>query len=172
MTVEKIPAWPDPTSPEGKNFFANAKAILAAWEAKGASNPLAFAMLAQAEAESSFDPNAKGDHNPNGEPTAFGLHQWHHPRLTTISVRTGINIEADVLSGKGTVASQIDAAWWELSGLPWLGLKAIQAQITAYGAAMQACTLFERASAADAAQRRGAMAERWLAYSVKEGWAF
>lgn len=89
MTVEKIPAWPDPTSPEGKNFFANAKAILAAWEAKGASNPLAFAMLAQAEAESSFDPNAKGDHNPNGEPTAFGLHQWHHPRLTTISVRPG-----------------------------------------------------------------------------------
>lgn len=56
--------------------------------------------------------------------------------------------------------------------MAWLGLKAIQAQTTAYGAAMPACALFERAGAADAAPRRGAMAERWLAHSVKESLAF
>src|SRR5271166_4038779 len=64
-----IPAWPDSATPEGKTFFANAKAILAAWRAKGVGNPFAFGMLAQGEAESSLDPNAKGDH-VKGEPTA------------------------------------------------------------------------------------------------------
>ena len=160
-----IPAWPDPASPEGKTFFANAAAILAAWKAHGVSNPFAYGMLAQAEAESSLDSNAMGDH-VQGEPTAFGLHQWHKPRLAAIKGATGIDILADVIADKGDIQRQISGAWWELTTQAWLGMKAIEAQATAYGATMQACALFERAGALDAAERRRRLAERWTIYAI------
>ncbi len=159
-----IPAWPSHDTPEGAAFFANAKAVVAAWKSKRVSNAFAFGMLAQAEAESTLDPNAKGDRDAKGEPTAFGLHQWHGPRLSAIKARTGIDILAAVLGGKGDVKNQIAGAWWELTSLPWAGMKAIQSQSTAYGAAMQATALFERAGALDAAERRGRMAERWVSW--------
>ena len=162
-----IPAWPDPVSLTGQTFFTNAKAIFSAWKSKGLANPAALAMLAQAEAESSFDPNAMGDPDAKGDATAYGLHQWHASRLAAIKAATEIDVMADARAGKGTIPSQVDAAWWELMNLPWVGLKAIQSQSTAYGAACQACALFERVGAADAAQRRGAMAERWGVYFSK-----
>ncbi|MGO9428778.1 hypothetical protein, partial [Rhodoblastus sp.] len=56
-----LPAWPEETTPEGLTFFGNAAAILAAWRAHGAPNAFALGMLAQAEAESSLDPNAMGE---------------------------------------------------------------------------------------------------------------
>ena len=149
-----IPAWPDPNTPQGVTFFGNATTIVAAWKAHKVSNSFALGLLAQAEAESGLNPNAKGDH-VKGEPTAFGLHQWHGARIAAIKHATGIDIAA-----LPPIASQIEAAWWELTNLPWVGMKAIVAQETAYGAAMQACALFERAGALDAATRRGQMAER------------
>ena len=171
-----IPAWPDPATGEGKTFFANASAILAAWKAHGVSNPFAFGMLAQAEAESSLDPNAKGDYylngvhqpwraHPVGEPTSFGLYMRKAPRLAAIKAATGVDIQAAVLAGMNTVQADVDAAWWELTTQAFLGMKAIEAQATAYGAAMQACALFERAGALDAAERRGRMAERWTVWA-------
>ncbi len=167
MTALPIPAWPDPSTPEGVTFFGNATAIVAAWKAYKVSNPFALSMLAQAEAESGLDPAAKGDHEklPGGalgEPTAFGLHQWHGPRIAAIKAATGIDVAA-----LPPIASQIGAAWWELTSLPWVGMKAIQSQETAYGAAMQACALFERAGALDAATRRGQMAERWSVHFAR-----
>jgi len=163
-----IPAWPDSATPEGATFFANARAILAAWADHGLGDPFALGMLAQAEAESSLDPNAKGDypnHDRTRAPTAFGLYQWHAPRLAAIKAGTGIDVMADVLAGQGSIQTQIEAAWWELNNAPCFGMKAIESQATAYGAALQACVLFERAGALDAAQRRGRMAERWAVYA-------
>lgn len=164
MTAIDIPAWPDPETPEGVTFFANAMAIVAAWRAHGVGDHFALGMLANAEAESSLDPNAKGDH-VKGEPTAFGIHQWHAPRLAAIKRATGADILADVLAGKGNVQTQVEAAWWELSNFPaGYGVNAISAAASPYMAAYQACALFERAGAADAAQRRGQMATRWAAW--------
>jgi Phage tail lysozyme len=165
MTID-IPQWPDPATEAGKTFFLRAQEILAAWNPMSLSNPAKFAMLAMAEAESSFDPNAQGDHvgiGVAGEATAFGLYQWHAARLAAIKAALGIDISADVRAGRGQIATQVQAAWWELKNLPWTGLKAMEAQSTAYGAALQATALFERAGALDAAQRRGRMAERWAA---------
>lgn len=162
-----IPAWPNSATPEGKTFFANAKAILAAWRAKGVGNPFAFGMLAQGEAESSLDPNAKGDH-VKGEPTAFGLYQRHKPRLDAIKRVKGIDIFAAVLAGKNTIDNEVEASWWELKTMAYIGVKAIASQSTAYGAAYQACALFERAGAADAADRRGKMAETWTMWAAGE----
>ena len=157
MTTTAIPDWPNPESPEAITFFGNAGAIVAAWRARGVPEAFALGMLANAEAESSLDPNARGDH-VNGEPTAFGLHQWHKGRVEDIRQGCGIDIEASSLS------QQVDAAWWELQHYPYLGLREIQAQKTAYMAAYVACILFEHAGAANAADRRGMMAERWSAY--------
>ena len=174
---QTIPQWPDPATDAGAIFFANAAATLAAWKAHGVSNPFAYGMLAQAEAELSLDPNAKGDYyldgvhqpwraHPVGEPTSFGLYMRKAVRLSAIKRATGSDIQAAVLAGANTVQADIDAAWWELATQAWLGMKAIEAQATAYGAAMQACALFERAGALDAAQRRGRMAERWTVYAM------
>ncbi len=168
MTALRLPEWPEETTLEGLTFFGNAAAILAAWRAHAASIAFALGMLAQAEAESSLDPNAKGDH-VKGEPTAFGLHQWHAGRLNAIKAQHGADILADVKAGRGSVQIQIDAASWELDTFAYYGKKAIESASTAYMAAHQACALFERAGAADAAARRGAMAERWAVYFQKKG---
>ena len=169
MAALPIPEWPDGKTAEGATFFANARAIANAWKAKGVGNAFALGMLAQAEAESSLDPNAMGDH-VNGEPTAYGLHQWHATRCATIKTGAGIDIIADAKAKRGTVESQVDCAWWELTKFPrGYGVNAISAAKTAYMAAYQACALFERAGAANAADRRGKMAERWSAYFAKNG---
>jgi Phage tail lysozyme len=157
MTALSIPAWPDPATAEGKTFFANALVIVDSWRNHGFSIPFALGMLANAEAESSLDPTAMGDRG-----TAFGLHQWHGDRIAAIRKSTGIDIAA-----LPPIETQIAAAIWELSNLPWVGMSAIKSQTTAYGAAMQACALFERAGALDATQRRGSMAERWSAHFAK-----
>jgi hypothetical protein len=110
MTALPLPAWPDPASPEGAAFFGAAHAILAAWKAHGVANPFAFGMLAQAEAESSLDPNARGDH-VKGEPTAFGLYQRHKARLAAIRGAKGIDILSAVIAGKNTIQNEVEASW-------------------------------------------------------------
>ncbi len=178
-----IPQWPDEATPEGVTFFGNARAVVAAWRAHGVGNPFALGMLAQAEAESSIDPGAMGDYYdatgaklhwmktypPGAAPTSFGLYMRKLPRLSAIKAATGIDIHAAVLAGTNTIQSEVEAAWWELNTMAWAGKKAIEAAATAYMAAYQACALFERAGAVDAAQRRGTMAERWADYFQKRG---
>jgi Phage tail lysozyme len=99
------------------------------------------------------------------------LRQWRAPRLAAIKTGTGIDILAAVRAGKGDIQSQVEAAWWELNNvLVYAKAKgAIDLQATAYGAATQACVLFEQAGAAEAAQRRGKIAERWSAHFAKNG---
>jgi hypothetical protein len=176
-----LPEWPDAATRESVAFFGRAHAIVAAFRAHGTPIPAALAMLTMAEAESSLDPNAKGDYldasgkplpwsaHPTGMPSAYGLFQWHVARLNAIRAETGVDIQAAVLAGKGDVQTQCEAAWHELSHGPGYGLKAIEAASTAHMAATQATAFYEKAGAADAAQRRGQMAERCAVYFQTKG---
>lgn len=164
--AKPIPVWPAPQSPDGVTFFGNAHAIASAWKAHGVGDAFALGMLANAEAESSLDPNAIGDKSSGG---AYGLHQWHNDRCAAILKATGVDIVGDVRAARGAIQTQIEAAWWELANTPGYGMKAISAAKTAYQAAYRATALFERAGAADAAERRGQMAERWSAWFQTNG---
>ena len=149
-----LPEWPDPKSELGKTFFANARAYFVEWKSFGVSNPFALGFLANAEAESSLDPRAE---NPREQ--AYGLHQWHMPRIQAIKANTDIDITTFP-----SIADQVRAARWEILTYPALGyLNTIDAR-TASAAGEAVCKYFERAGAADAMQRRGAMAERWAVW--------
>jgi hypothetical protein len=181
MTGLALPLWPDATSPEGKTFFANAEALYAGWRALGYANPFAIGFgVTQPEAETSLDPNAKGDYldargnrlpwsaHPTGTPSSFGLFQRKKVRCDAIKAETGVDIYADVMADKNTIENEIKATEWELHKFPSLGLNVIQAQHSASMAAYQACVLFERAGAAGAAEMRGRMATRWTAHFAKK----
>lgn len=180
MTALPIPAWPDPTTPEGKTFFANAIEIFDLWKSYGKSNQFALGMLANAEAETSLNPNERGDYidangkplpwsvHPVGTPTAFGLHQWHEGRVAIMKLPPPKGCGVDIMA-LPPIADQIRAANWELDTFTAYGRSAITAASTAYGAAYQACVLFERAGAANAADRRGKMAERFAVWFSKQG---
>lgn len=108
-------------------------------------------MLAQGEAESSLDVKAIGDHD-----TAFGLHQWHGDRCDAIKAGCGIDPRTD-----GLIENHVLAANWELHNSERAALMKIEAATTAMDAGIAACVFYERAGASMAAQRRGAMSERW-----------
>jgi hypothetical protein len=160
-----IPTWPDASTKEGQAFFASARELFTLWMAKVGSPVIACGIIAQAEAESAFNPNACGDRGKaTGEPTAFGLHQRHQDRLDEILKATGINIKARVLAKVNTLPIEVEATWWELRAHPYLGLEALRNATTPFGAGFQATWRFERAGAAGACVRRGQMAQRWAEY--------
>ena len=173
-----IPAWPDPATLEGVTFFGRAREIVSAWKAHGVSDAFALGLLANAEAESSFDPNAVGDKHTGG---AYGLYQRHYDRIMAIrdgvkdargevvKPGRGFDLKALVLAGRNTLQHDVDAAWWEFNAFSFYGLRAMQVQSTPYGAAAQCCATFERAGAANAADRRGLMAERWASWFAQNG---
>ena len=173
MAVLSIPEWPAATSSEGLRFFGAAETCFAAWKAKGVSTAFALGMIAQAEAESSFDPNAMGDRETirsgGKAPTAYGLYQLHGDRMAAVKAGIGIDLEALARAKQCTIAQCIDAAWFEFNHMHWTGMAQIAQQKSARNAAVEACILFERASADGAAERRGQMAERWSVYFAKKG---
>jgi hypothetical protein len=176
-----LPLWPDAETAEGAIFFANADACFAAWKAKGVSNAFALGMLANAEAETSLNPNAKGDYidvngerlpwssHPKGTPTSFGLFQWKAARLKVIKDGCGIDLITAVMMGKATIQQSVDAAWFELNGPMSKARIAMEQMRTASGSATEACALFELAGASGAGERRGSMATRWTEYFAKKG---
>jgi len=145
-----LPEWPLEPDP----FFGLAGRSINKWLSFGVSMPFALAMTAQAEAESSFRVAVVGDKG-----TAFGVFQFHGDRCAVILKNTGV----DVTKGP-PIEKQIEAAWWELNNVETVALKNISAAKTANDAAIAACVYYERAGASMAAQRRGAMAERWADY--------
>ena len=168
-----IPDWPDPASAEGEIFFSNAQSLFGALSTAKKTPAYCCGLIANFEAESSLDPNAMGDH-VNGEPTAFGMGQRHMARI--IAIRDGdrgvkglgFDIAALARAGKNTILNEVAATFWELDNFSFYGRAAIEAQTTAYMAAYQACALFERAGATNAAERRGKMAERWTVYFARK----
>jgi hypothetical protein len=149
-TVE-LPVWP----PSGNVFFQNAARCFNKWIALGLNPTVAYGLVANAEAESAFEVKAVGDND-----TAYGVYQWHWtPRGAAILAATGIDVRSDP-----KIENHVAAAYWELTHLFAASWAQIQQAKTALDAGSLVCTMYERAGAAFAVERRGAMAERWLAY--------
>ena len=146
----ELPEWPPETDP----FFNCAGRSINKWLSYGVSMQFALAMTAQAEAESSFEIKALGDHK-----SAYGLFQFHSDRCALIKAGTGIDI-----TKFPSLETQIEGAWYELHATEKHAFDAISAAKTALDAGVAACVRYERAGAAMAAKRRGVMAERWCDY--------
>lgn len=82
---------------------SNADESRAYWKSLGYSDAQVAALLANEQAESSFNSGAVGD---NG--TARGIFQWHGPRRQKILAATGIDVAT------ASHADQLRAAAWEL----------------------------------------------------------
>lgn len=141
-------------------YFENARAIYDWWRARGMSHVFACAMLAQADAESSLDPSAIGDHDE-----AFGLHQLHMDRIKLIrdgdKEWPGCGIDISKLPA---IPTQLEAVLWELRRSERHALKEILAATTASDAGAAASRFYERPGAKGQAERRGQLARKWDAY--------
>lgn len=145
-TIELTP-WP----PDGDPFFALGARCFNQWKALNYDNPFALGMLSQGEAECSLNVKAVGDND-----SAFGLHQWHSDRCDAIKAGCGIDPRID-----NKIEHHVIAANWELHNSERAAMLKIDAATTACDAGIAAAVFYERAGAPLAAQRRGAMAERW-----------
>lgn len=141
-------------------YFENAREIYAWWRARGMSHVFACAMLAQADAESSLDPGAVGDHDE-----AFGLHQLHMDRIKLIrdgdKQWPGRGIDISKLPA---IPTQLDAVFWELRHSEQHALQEILAATTAGDAGAAASRFYERPGAKGQAEKRGQLARKWDAY--------
>ena len=168
--------WP-PTDDDA----ARAKAVYDEWMTiEEVTKTAAYGMLAQADFESDFDPNAKGDYldahghrmpwsaHPTGTPSSFGMYQRQKPRLNIILARTGVDLYSAVMAGTNTVHQDVASTYWELITFPLYGWDKILAANTPLLAGIAACTYFERASTS--APARGHRAEGWSVYALENGW--
>jgi hypothetical protein len=141
-------------------YYLNAKEIHAFWLAKQQTPIFAAAMLAQADAESSLDPNAIGDHHE-----ASGLHQLHMDRIKLIrdgnGTWPGCGIDVSKLP---SIARQLEAVWWELQHSEMHALKMIREATTAYDAGFAASAFYERPGAPGQNVKRGHRAVFWASY--------
>jgi hypothetical protein len=127
------------------------------WLANGFTPAQAAGLLAQADAESSLDPKAVGDHDE-----AFGLDQWHMARVDAI--RNGCGVDLKKLP---SLADQLKAALWELQHAEKGALAEIRAAKTAYDAGYAACRFWERPFSTAQYGKRGAAAEKWAVFFSK-----
>jgi len=141
-------------------YDANAKTIYAWWRARGMSHVCACAMLAQAEAESSLDPNAVGDRDE-----AFGLHQLHMDRIKRIRDGDkrwpGCGVDISKLPA---ISTQLEGVFWELQHSEQHALTQILAATTANDAGVAASRFYERPGAEGQAAKRGRLAQKWDKY--------
>ena len=135
-------------------YYATAATIYKFWLANGFSPAQAAGLLAQADAESSLNPNAVGDHD-----SAFGLFQWHGARATLIKAGCGIDV-----TKWPPLADQLKAALWELEHPEHGALLQIRAAKTAYDAGYAAARYWERPGSTLQYSRRGDKAEAWAVY--------
>lgn len=140
------------------NFFA----------AKKLDHAACCALVAMAEAESSFRHDAIGDH---GE--AYGLYQIHwHPRGEQIF--GGCEVDLRTLP---PVSDQLTAVWWELTHDERHALlmittgqladpdnSAVMSPRDAYTAGYMATKYYERPGAPGQAEKRGQRTEWWSDY--------
>lgn len=140
-----------------KTYYANAAQIYKFWLAAGFSPAQAAGLLAQADAESSLNPNAVGDHD-----TAFALHQWHGDRAAVIKGGCGIDLKK-----LPPLDEQLKAALWELEHPEHGALARIKASKTAYDAGYAAARFWERPGSTIQYGKRGDKAESWATYFSK-----
>jgi hypothetical protein len=141
-------------------YAANAREIYAWWRARGMSRIFACGMLAQADAESSLDPNAIGDHDE-----AFGLHQLHMDRIKLIrdgdKQWPGCGVDISKLPA---ISTQLDGVFWELQHSEHGALTQILAATTANDAGVAASRFYERPGAQGQAAKLGQLAQKWDEY--------
>ncbi len=138
-------------------YFPNAATIYKFWLASGFTPAQAAGLLAQADAESSLNASAVGDHDQ-----AFGLDQWHVSRADAI--RNGCGVDLTKLP---PLADQLKAALWELQHTEKHALTQIKATSTAYDAGYAACRFWERPGSTAQYAKRGARAEVWAVFFSK-----
>ena len=107
-----------------KTYDASAATIIKFWKGAGLALAQTCGLLAQADAESSLNPKAVGDHDE-----AFGLDQWHVSRIDAI--RNGCGVDLTKLP---PLADQLKAALWELTHTETAAWTRIKATRTAYDA--------------------------------------
>lgn len=139
-----------------KTYYASAATIYSFWLANGFTPAQAAGLLAQADAESSLNPNAIGDHD-----TAFGLNQWHGSRAVAIRKGCGVDLCAKPMPPLG---DQLKAALWELQHTEKAALARILAAHTAADAGAAACRYWERPGSSAQWAKRGVKAEEWAIY--------
>jgi len=135
-------------------YDAKAAKIYQFWLGAGLSPAQACGLLAQADAESSLNETAVGDHVQ-----AFGLDQWHVSRIDAIRNSCGINLRK-----LPPLAAQLQAALWELQHTERHAFLQIKVAQTAYDAGYAACRFWERPARTAQYAKRGALAEKWAAY--------
>ena len=138
-------------------YYPNAATIYQFWLAAGFTPAQAAGLLAQADAESSLNEKAVGDH---GE--AFGLDQWHTARVDAI--RNGCGVDLKKLP---PLADQLKAALWELQHTEKHALSCIKTSRTAYDAGDAACRFWERPGSTAQYAKRGDRAEFWAGYFAR-----
>jgi hypothetical protein len=135
-------------------YYAKAAQIYQFWIDAGLTPAQACGLLAQADAESSLNEKAIGDHDQ-----AFGLDQWHPSRVDAI--RNGCGVD---LSQLPSLAVQLRAALWELQHTEKRAFVQIKAAGSAYDAGYVACRFWERPAHVSEYAKRGAKAEKWAAH--------
>ncbi len=138
-------------------YYAAAATIYSFWLSAGFSPAQAAGLLAQADAESSLNPQAVGDHDK-----AFGLFQWHGVRAAAI--KRGFGIDVKTLP---PIEDQLKAALWELNHTEHGALMRIRMARTAYEAGHDACRYWERPGSTEQYAKRGDKAESWAVYFTK-----
>jgi hypothetical protein len=136
-----------------KAYQAAAATILEFWMAHGFTFEQACGLLAQADAESSFNPKVVGDRG-----LAFGIHQWHADRIDAIKRGCGVDLRK-----LPPLADQLTAALWELTHTEKRAAAAIKETTTAYDAGFAGCRFWERPASPAQYSRRGQKAEAWAA---------
>ena len=139
-------------------YYQNAKTIFDFWRSNGLTVAQACGLLAQADAESSLNPEAVGDHG-----RAFGIDQWQPPRCKAIVEGCGID-----LTKLPPLETQLKAALWEFKGPERHAFEAIRQQTTAYDAGFVACRLWERPASPAQWARRGISAHKWFEYFTSQ----
>jgi hypothetical protein len=123
----------------------------------------AAGFVAQAWGESRLDPYAWGDHRE-----AYGLFQFHGDRLGNACRALKFTKPTPPILGQTRglndlpVDKQLEVAWWDLTEPELHHLIEIANTKTAKDAGQLACSLWERAGAGGAAERRGVWAQEWL----------
>lgn len=148
---------PSLTMPRLTAYKVSAATIAKFWTGAGLTLAQACGLLAQADAESSLNPKAVGDHD-----RAFGLDQWHVSRIDAI--RNGCGVD---LSRLPPLGDQLKAALWELTHTETVAWTKLKATRTAYDAGYAACRYWERPADPAQYKKRGDKAEVWLTYFGK-----
>jgi hypothetical protein len=141
----------DAKAPDEGSYNQRATKIYKFWLANGFTPAQASGLLAQADAESSLDPKAIGDHGQ-----ALGLDQWHTSRVDAIRKGCGVD-----LSKLPPLEDQLKAALWELQHTEKPALARIKATTTAYDAGYDAARFWERPASTAQYAKRGSAAEKW-----------